>query len=91
MSSYMITRFVALSTGAIQMKSNVISWFAALHDNLARGYFFSCLAEHEIYHAHKCLNISMINTTSERLKARHFFICRYFSLYEQLKFRAQLS
>ena len=35
--------------------------------------------------------ISMINTTSERLKARNFLICRYFSLYEQLKFRAQLS
>ena len=27
--------------------------------------------------------ISMINTTSERLKARHFFICWYFSFYEQ--------
>ena len=35
--------------------------------------------------------ISMINTTSERLKARNFFICRYFSVYEQLKFRSQLS
>ena len=35
--------------------------------------------------------ISMISTTSERLKARNFFICRYFSFYEQLKFRAQLS
>ena len=35
--------------------------------------------------------ISMINTTSERFKARHFFICRYFSFYEQLKFRAQSS
>ena len=35
--------------------------------------------------------ISMIKTTSERLKARNFFICRYFSFYEQLKFRAQLS
>ena len=35
--------------------------------------------------------ISMINTTSERLKARSFFICRYFSFYEQLKFCAQLS
>ena len=35
--------------------------------------------------------MSKINTTSERLKARHFFICRYFSFYEQLKFRAQLS
>ena len=35
--------------------------------------------------------ISMIDRTSERLKARNFFICRYFSFYEQLKFRAQLS
>ena len=35
--------------------------------------------------------ISMINTTSERFKARDFFICLYFSFYEQLKFRAQLS
>ena len=35
--------------------------------------------------------ICMINTTSERLKARNFFICRYFSFYEQMKFRAQLS
>ena len=35
--------------------------------------------------------ISMINTTSERLKARNFFICRYFSFYEQLKCCTQLS
>ena len=28
--------------------------------------------------------ISLINTTSERLKARHLFICRYFRFYEQL-------
>ena len=35
--------------------------------------------------------ISMINTTSERLKSRNFFIRRNFSFYEQLKFRAQLS
>ena len=35
--------------------------------------------------------ISMINTTPDRLKARNFFICRYFSFYEQMKFRAQLS
>ena len=35
--------------------------------------------------------MSMINTTSERLKARNFFICRYFSFYEQLKFHAQLN
>ena len=35
--------------------------------------------------------ISMINTTSERLKAKNFFICRYFSFYEQFKYCAQLS
>ena len=35
--------------------------------------------------------ISMINTTSERLEATNFFLCRYFNFYEQLKFRAQLS
>ena len=35
--------------------------------------------------------ISIINTTSERLKARNFFICLYFSFYEQLKFHTQLS
>ena len=35
--------------------------------------------------------ISMINTTSQWLKARNFLICRYFSFYEQLKLRAQLS
>ena len=35
--------------------------------------------------------ISVINTTSERLEARDFFICQYFSFYEQLKVRAQLS
>ena len=28
----------------------------------------------------------MINTTSERFKARNFFICLYFSFYEQLNF-----
>ena len=28
--------------------------------------------------------ISMINTSSERLQARNFFICGYFSFYEQL-------
>ena len=53
--------------------------------------------ENKIYPAHKCLNaniltfISTKNTTSERLKARNFFIYPYFSFYEQLKFRAQLS
>ena len=35
--------------------------------------------------------IIMINAISERHKAWNFFICRYFSVYEQLKFRAQLS
>ena len=36
-------------------------------------------------------SVNMINTTSERLKARYFFICQHFRFYEQLKFRAQLS
>ena len=60
--------------------------------------FMLNLAEHEIYPAHNLLKcrgiltfISMINTTSERPKASNFFICRYFSFYEQLKFHAQLS
>ena len=35
--------------------------------------------------------MSMINTKAERLKATDFFICRYFSVYEQLKVGAQLS
>ena len=35
--------------------------------------------------------MSMVNTTSERLKAKNFFICRYFRFYEQLKFEAELS
>ena len=30
--------------------------------------------------------ISMINTTSKRLKARNFFICRYFSVYIRNEF-----
>ena len=37
------------------------------------------------------LTFSMINTTSERLKARSVFISRYFSFWELLKFFAQLS
>ena len=35
--------------------------------------------------------MSIIDTTSERLKARNFFNCPYFSFYIQLKFTAQLS
>ena len=35
--------------------------------------------------------ISMINTTSERFKARKIFICLYLSFYEQVKFRAQIE
>ena len=35
--------------------------------------------------------ISMINTTSERFKTRYFFLYRYFSFYERLKYRAQLN
>ena len=50
--------------------------------------------EHEINPAHKCLNanncviltlISMVNTTYEGLKARNFFICRYFSFHEKVR------
>ena len=33
----------------------------------------------------------MVNTTPERLKGRNFFTCQFFNVYEQLKFRAQLS
>ena len=35
--------------------------------------------------------ISMINTTSESLKASKIFIFQHFSFYEQIKFHAQLS
>ena len=35
--------------------------------------------------------INMINTRSERLKSRNFFICGYFSFYELLKYRTELS
>ena len=34
---------------------------------------------------------SMINSTSDRLKERNFFICWYFSFYEQLKLCSQFS
>ena len=49
---------------------------------------------HEIYPSRKngiLAFISMINTRSERFKACNFFICQYFSFYEQLKFRAQVN
>ena len=35
--------------------------------------------------------ISMINITSETLKARETFIFQHFRFYEQLKFHAQLN
>ena len=35
--------------------------------------------------------ISMVNKTSESLKARKVFIFQHFCFYRQLKFRAQLS
>ena len=65
-----------------------------------KTFFMLSSAEHELYPAQNVkiptivgilTFISMINTTSERLKARTFLICRYFSLYEQLKFRAQMN
>ena len=53
--------------------------------------------EHEIYHAlivkmptlvGILTFISMINTTSESLKARKAFILQHFKFYDQLKFHA---
>ena len=85
------------------MRNNVIIWFAVLHDDPApRLYLFLILAQLStkfIMLKHVKIPtivgiltfISMINTTSARLKARHFFIYRYLSFYEQLKFHAQLS
>ena len=85
---------------------NIVRWSASLlfacNKIRSRGYkTFVILnsAGHEIYPAYKCQNandcwhltfISMEDTISERLKASNFFICRYFSFYEQLKFRVQL-
>ena len=68
-----------------------------LRANLAQGYktfFMLNSAEHEIYPVYVVgilTFIGMVNTTSERLQALTFFICRYFSFYQQLKFCAQLS
>ena len=73
-----------------------------LGHEVKKTLFIQNSAEHENYPAHKRLTanvkmspivgiltfISIINTTSERLKARHVFICRYFSFYEQFQFRA---
>ena len=56
-----------------------------------KTFFILNSSEHDRYLAHKFTFISMINTTSERLKARNFSICPYFSFYEMLKFHAQLS
>ena len=48
-----------------------------------KTFFMLNSADHKIYPAHKCKNaniltfISRINTTSERLKARNFFILWY--------------
>ena len=65
-----------------------------------KTFFMLNSAEHESYHPIKVKMptilgiltfISMINTTSVKLKGTNFFICRYFSIYEQLKFCGQLS
>ena len=57
------------------------------------GYFSTttCTSTGILTNAGILTFISRINTTSESLKARSFFICLKFSFYEQLKFRAQLS
>ena len=67
--------------------------------NQPRGYktfSMQISAEHEINAKMPAIvgiltSISIIHTRYERLKARHVFICRYFSFYELLKYRAQLS
>ena len=81
----------------------LITFANRLDPDQTRGYkAFSMLnsAEHKINPAHNVKMptivgilsfISKINTTSQRLSAVNLFICRYFSFYEQLKFRAQLS
>ena len=81
-----------LSSGAI-IQNN------ALTKNLRPGpkvinFIMLNSTQYEIYHAHKYWHfniykhgqISMINTTSECLKAR-----KYFSFYEQMRCHAQLS
>ena len=68
-----------------------------MKQNQAQGYkTFSCSTQPSMKFimliiVDNLTYISMINTTSERLKAKHFFICWYFSFFEQLKFYAQLS
>ena len=49
--------------------------------------------EHEIHYETVGIStfISMINTISETLKASNVLSFQHFSLYEQLKIRAQLS
>ena len=55
--------------------------------------------EHEIDYAHVKMPtiagiltfISMIYTPSESLKAKNVFNCQHFSVYEPLKFHAELS
>ena len=74
--------FTALQT-KLAKRPNVASYRIeqiSTHDSLLNS------AEREIYPAHILTFISRINTTSQRFKARKFFICSYFSFYEQLKF-----
>ena len=37
------------------------------------------------------ISMILVKTKSERLEARNFVICRYFSFYEELKFHVKLS
>ena len=64
------------------------------------NFFMLNSDEREIYPVHTCYFptivgiltfISKINTTFEWHKVRHFFICRYFRIYEKLKFRPWFS
>ena len=83
---------------SVYIPHDAVGWSAVPGPEVIKLFFILNSAERENYPANKCYNtvgiltfISMINTTSERLKARNFFICQYFSFYEQLKFHAQLS
>ena len=74
-----------------QLIRNLKVWYQA------RGYktfFVLNSAEHKIYlliNVKMPTLISMINTTSERLKARNVFIFQHFSFHEWLKFHIYLS
>ena len=60
-------------------------------------FFMLNSIEHDIYHAHKCLNanncwhLNIYGHASEGLKARKVFVFQHFCFYESVKFHAWLS